>query len=392
MSDPTEPHRSNAPDTANRALLPDQETPLETRLKRMIATGGPISVADYMTLCLTDPEHGYYTNAQPIGQEGDFITAPEISQMFGEIIGIFMLSVWQQSGRPSPFHLVELGPGRGTLMRDMLRAITTDEAAARALHIHLVEISPDLRQEQQTCLADLPLPAEWHGSLKTLPDAPLFFVANEFFDCLPVHQWIVTGEAVHERVVGLDKEGALAFGVGPIRAYHARSDQAAPEKGAILEKSPASEAIMADIAGRLALRGGAGLFIDYGYVDAGFGDTLQALKAHGHADPLALPGKQDLTAHVNFSALADCARAELAKAEGSANPLTVPDPVTQGTFLLNLGLLERAGQLGTSKSHREQEAIQSAVERLAGPDQMGNLFKTMAILPQAVTIPPFSVG
>ena len=179
---------------------------------------GRFSVADYMTLCLTDPEHGYYTRRQPIGRSGDFITAPEVSQMFGELIGIFMLAVWQQSGRPTPFHLVEFGPGRGTLMRDMLRAIRTEPEAQEALRIHLIDISPTLREQQQAILTDCAIPTQWHTSLADLPAAPLFCVANEFFDCLPIHQGVIRGEMICERVVGLDEGGNLAFGLGRPRA------------------------------------------------------------------------------------------------------------------------------------------------------------------------------
>ncbi|WP_319530355.1 class I SAM-dependent methyltransferase [uncultured Cohaesibacter sp.] len=367
------------------------DTPLGVRLKRLIAAGGPISVADYMTLCLTDPEHGYYTSRQPIGRSGDFITAPEVSQMFGELIGIFMLAVWQQSGRPSPFHLVEFGPGRGTLMRDMLSAISTNPDAKVALRIHLIDISPNLKQQQKTVLSDCAMPTEWHTSLADLPDAPLFCVANEFFDCLPIHQGVSRGEMIYERVIGLDETGMLAFGLGAPRAMREDIRQHPAEDGAILEESPASMAIMADIARHLALHGGAGLFIDYGHTESGFGDTLQAIKAQNYADPLSLPGEQDLTAHVDFAALTTCARQEI-EAATTIKAMTVPEPVTQSEFLLALGLLERAGQLGTGKSPEEQDAIRDAVERLAGPEQMGKLFKIMAILPIEVTIPPFSEG
>lgn len=362
-------------------------TPLEDRLKRLITASGPIDLATYMSLCLGDPEHGYYTRRSPIGTEGDFTTAPEISQLFGELLGIWLLSVWQQSGCPTPFHLVELGPGRGTLMQDMARTIQSQPDAFAALHIHLVEISPTLRNQQADRLGGIDRPIAWHASLDNLPAAPLFLIANEFFDCLPIHQWVRKDDAWHERVVGLDDNGNLAFGLGPVRALGAPSPNAETEDGAILEQSPASDAVMATLANKLASHGGAGLFIDYGYAKPGYGDTFQAMRNHAYADPLAKPGEQDLTAHVNFAALAHAAASVL---KDSNKALIVPPPMKQGDFLIAMGLLERAGRLGTGKSVGEQEAIRDAVERLAAPDQMGSLFHCLAILPQHCQIPPLS--
>ena len=357
---------------------------LEERLKRMIRATGPISVADYMSLCLSDPQDGYYTSQQPIGSGGDFITAPEISQLFGELVGIWMLAIWQQSNRPTPFHLVELGPGRGTLMSDMIRAIATDKEAAKHLHIHLVEISPTLRHEQEKALHGLSGPKFWHESLDTLPEAPLFMVGNEFFDCLPIHQWVFHKGHWHERVIGLDAEGHLRFGLGPVRAIS--SQQEAAENGAILERSPASEAIMRTISAHLALHGGAGLFIDYGYDAPAYGDTFQAMRHHAYADPLTNPGAHDLTAHVNFDALRKQATEELAKAPPC--PMAARPVISQGDFLLAMGLLQRAGQLGTGQSPQTQAKITQAVERLAAPEQMGTLFKCLALMPEKISLPP----
>ena len=371
----------------------DPETPLQARLKRLIAATGPVSLADYMLHCLSDPEHGYYTSRTPLGAKGDFITAPEISQLFGELIGIWMLAVWQQSGCPTPFHLVELGPGRGTLMRDMLRALSSDPAATKALHIHLVDISSGLKDLQKGALSDTQCPVDWHDGIDGLPAAPLFIVANEFFDCLPIHQWVMHEGNWHERVVGLDESGDLAFGLGPVRAMTAPSEQDTIAAGTIFEQSPASEAIIALLTRHLGQYGGAGLFIDYGYTEPGFGDTFQALHRHRFANPLAAPGHQDLTAHVNFAALARCARnalqANTQTNPGNNHPMTIHTPVTQGDFLLAMGLLQRAGQLGAGKSHAQQQALRDAVERLASPDHMGELFKIFAILPHHVTLPPF---
>ncbi len=367
--------------------LPNSETSLERRLKRLIAASGPIDLATYMSLCLTDPEHGYYTKQRSIGAAGDFTTAPEISQLFGELLAVWMLTVWQQSGGPTPFHLVELGPGRGTLMQDMARTIQSQPDAFAALTIHLVEISPTLRDQQAERLKDLDCPVTWHDSIDSLPDAPIFLLANEVFDCLPIHQWVRKGHKWHERVVGLDDNGNLAFGLGPVRALTPQELDETAEEGAILEQSPASTAIMTTLASKLACHGGAGLFIDYGYATPGYGDTFQAMRNHAYADPLARPGEQDLTAHVNFAALAKAAASVIKESDKA---LSVAPPMKQGDFLLAMGLLERAGQLGAGKSHTEQETIRDAVERLAAPDKMGDLFHCLAILPHGCPIPPHS--
>ena len=353
------------------------ETPLKTRIRALVATTGPISVADYMGLCLADPDHGYYMRREPFGAKGDFTTAPEVSQMFGELIGAWCLEAWAGLGRPSPLNLVELGPGRGTLMADMLRVARLDPGFCAAAQVHLVETSPRLRAMQEETLAAAPLPVAWHDSLAGVPDGPTILVANEFFDALPIHQYVLAGGGWHERVVGLDPaRGDLVFAAGP-----GRLDTAGfPEKiadprahgigdGAILETQPLANAIASQIATRLKGHGGAALVIDYGYERTAIGDTLQALERHAFADPLAHPGEADVTAHVNFEALARAAREAGAATHG---------PMTQGDFLLALGLLERAGHLGAGKEIGVQERIRDDVERLAGPDQMGTLFKVLA--------------
>ncbi|WP_321447285.1 class I SAM-dependent methyltransferase [uncultured Cohaesibacter sp.] len=362
----------------------DARTNLKERLKRMIRATGPISVADYMSLCLSDPQDGYYTSQQPIGSAGDFITAPEISQLFGELLGIWMLAIWQQSGRPKPFHLVELGPGRGTLMSDMIRAIATDRDAAMHLHVHLVEISPTLKREQNKALADFDVSKEWHTDFASLPEAPLFIVGNEFFDCLPIHQWVFHKGRWHERVIGLDAEDHLCFGLGPVRDLG--TPQEAAEDGAILERAPASDAMMGSIGAHLASHGGAGLFIDYGYDTPAYGDTFQAMRHHAYADPLANPGTNDLTAHVNFTALRNRAKEEFAGVPSCR--MIAPPVMTQGDFLLAMGLLQRAGQIGAGRSQQVQERISQAVERLASPEQMGSLFKCLALMPEGTSLPP----
>ena len=382
---------------SNQQTPAKNRAPLEIRLKRQIATAGPISVAAYMTHCLSDPEYGYYTSQTPIGALGDFITAPEVSQMFGELIAIWILSAWQQSGSPTPFHLVELGPGRGTLMRDMLNALSAHHKAFAALHVHLVDISASLKPDQEKALSPFPTPVQWHQTIDTLPNAPLYMVANEFFDCLPLHQWIMHQGKWYERVVGLDEKGELAFGLGPVRDFAdpaEKSGEEKPQEGTIKESCPSGEAIIATIAERLAQQGGAGLFIDYGHIHSGHGDTFQAMRNHAFANPLSAPGLQDLTAHVDFDRLLQSARqaVEGSHCAGTPSPVAIPSPSTQGEFLLSMGLLERAGQLGYGKSHAEQEALRDAVERLAAPDQMGDLFKCLAILPTGAILPPFTKG
>lgn len=361
-------------------------TVLEQKLKRLIALDGPISVASYMAQCLNDPDHGYYTKRDPFGAQGDYITAPEISQIFGELIGIWFLNLWQQQGRPDPFHLVETGPGRGTLMSDMMRVILPHFQKTERLDIHLVEISPALKQMQKEKLAPFDIPLTWHDDLSDLPPAPLFFIGNEFFDALPVHQWVAHKQRWHERVVGLDEDGKLAFGLGPVRDM-IPSDTADIEDGTIQEHSPASNAIMAQIADHLANHSGAALFIDYGYDKPDFGDTFQALKHNAYANPLQNCGEQDLTAHVNFHALAKSAEDQPGKTGNNAMKSRI---TTQGDFLLKMGLLERAGQLGAGKAPQIRKAIRASVERLASPDQMGQLFKVLALYPQTISAPVFS--
>jgi len=357
-------------------------TPLLDKLKARIRAAGPITVADYMSACLADPGHGYYLNKEPFGRSGDFITAPEVSQMFGELIGAFCLTAFDRMGAPEQVHLVELGPGRGTLMADLLRMALLRPDFINAADLHLVETSQRLRAVQSETLAGAPLKPQFHDSVETLPDGPLILVANEFFDALPIHQFIKTATGWHERLIGLDDAGALHFGIGA--TVLPESDVPAPLRqaadGAILETQPAANAICQTLAERIARQGGTALFIDYGYLKTATGDTLQALFKHAYDDVLAHPGAADLTAHVNFKALARSARTAGAVAHG---------PLGQGDFLLKLGLLERAGALGTGKTADTQNEIRTAVERLAGPDQMGELFKVIAITQGSEPLPPF---
>lgn len=362
-------------------------TPLCRRITEQIVADGPIPVSTYMALCLLDPEHGYYTTATPFGTAGDFTTAPEISQMFGELIGIWALSTWQSLGSPTPFVLAEAGPGRGTLMNDLLRATQSHSEFRAALTVHLIEASPQLAQQQSETLGGHDVRIEWCDNLAALPDRPTILIANELLDALPIRQCVKTGDGWRERCVGVNKEGQLIFTAGatapngdllPSGAY------TQPE-GAIFEYAPAREAFAADLSRHLVAHGGAALLIDYGHLNTGFGDTLQAVKDHQFTDVLAAPGEADLTSHVDFEALGTIAR------KSGANTF---QPITQGDFLLKLGLLERAGALGHSKDDQTQNDLHAAVERLAGAgqDQMGALFKVMCLSGTDVPIFPFDAG
>lgn len=345
--------------------------PLGRRIRDLIEAGGPITVADYMALALADPTDGYYPTRDPFGMAGDFVTAPEISQMFGELVGVWCLAVHAAMGSPSHFHLVELGPGRGTLMRDLLRAARIRPGFRAAATIRLVETSPTLRAVQARTLAGLAAPV-WHDGVEDLPPGPAIVIANEFFDALPIRQLQKTADGWRERRIGLDADGRFTFGLGAGAVDHRLLPPGADRApdGAVAEVNLPAEAIVEALSARLAADGGALLAIDYGPTEPGFGDTLQAVRRHAFADVLTDPGEADLTAHVDFPALARAARRGGGRVEG---------PVTQGEFLLALGLLERAGRLGSGKSEAERETIVAAVERLAGPEEMGRLFKVMAV-------------
>lgn len=360
-------------------------TRLGARIAAQITTAGPISVADYMAQCLFDPADGYYTTREPFGAEGDFTTAPEISQMFGELCAVWLYAAWQAVGAPERPVIAEIGPGRGTLMKDMLRTLARLDARFGAqARVFMIEASPRLTGVQKATLAGAAPAPEWVPTVDALPAGPLFILGNELFDALPVRQYVKTATGWRERVVGLDEAGRLAFRAGPGSPDPTLlpPDAATAPEGAIAEIAPARTALMQAIAARIAESGGAGLFIDYGHAKPAVGDTLQAMHGHAYAEVLAEPGAADLTTHVDFAALAGAA-----ESQGLAAHLA-----TQGEFLLGLGLLERAGRLGAGASPAEQEAIRAAVERLAGPQAMGTLFKVLAVLPSTATVPPFAAS
>ena len=337
---------------------------LRDQLVARIAATSPMSVADYMAECLGHPVLGYYTTRDPLGAAGDFTTAPEISQMFGELIGLALAQAWLDRGL-GEVTLAELGPGRGTLMADILRATRGVAGFHDAVRLHLVETSPALREKQRTALAGVPV--THHASVATLPDAPLLLVANEFFDALPVRQFVREGGFWRERVVGL-ADGALAFGLsGPVMVPElgGRDDV---RDGGLVELCPAVPAIMEEIAGRIAAHGGAALVIDYGGWRS-LGDTLQALKDHAFDDPLAHPGEADLTAHVDFEALAR-----------AATGLVASRLTPQGVFLERLGITPRARAIAERLGGAGLDAHVAAHRRLTHPDEMGNLFKVLGLV------------
>jgi SAM-dependent MidA family methyltransferase len=365
---------------------PRGPTPLASKIASLIAASGPISVSEFMTLCLADPQFGYYRTREPFGVSGDFITAPEVTQLFGEMIGIFIVHCWQVAGEPPSPRLVEFGPGRGTLMKDMLRVIR--RLAPRlfeTMTVHLVETSPRLAAIQAETLAESGVQPKWHGRIEDVPPGHLLLVANELFDALPVRQFIMADGKFRERVVQLSPSGELAFGIGPgrIDPTSLPDDAAAQPEGTIFERAPAREAVMQVIAERLVAGGGTALAIDYGHFVTGYGDTLQALWQGRPDDPLAHPGEADLTSHVDFASLAATVKAAGAHVAGLAY---------QGDFLLGLGLLERAGRLGSGKSAAEQAAIRTAVERIAGEGEgrMGELFKVLAVTGSPLRLQPFA--
>lgn len=350
---------------------------LAAEIRQRIRQDGPLSVATYMELCLSHPRHGYYRRARPIGAAGDFITAPEVSQMFGELVGLWCATVWQAMKRPERVRLVELGPGRGTLMADALRAARGVPSFREALDLHLVETSEALRAEQAARLTEA-CPT-WHGSVDSVPRGPSLVIANEFFDALPIRQFERIGEAWRERVVELTPDcQALRFtATGTPCVETIQLGSAA--SGAIVERAPARDALAATLAARIAADGGAALIVDYGHTRPGTGDTLQAMKRHRRHGVLDDPGGADLTAHVDFSALAAAARRQGADVFG---------PVPQGLFLQALGIEERAATLRGNATAEQAQAIDAALRRLTGAHGMGTLYKALAFAHPALGAPP----
>ncbi|MGD9862763.1 MAG: class I SAM-dependent methyltransferase [Pseudodonghicola sp.] len=350
---------------------------LRERLIERIRGAGPMRISDYMAECLLHPEFGYYTTRDPLGVRGDFTTAPEISQMFGELIGLCLAQCWLDQGAPDRFTLAELGPGRGTLMADALRAARAVPGFLAGAELCLIEASPTLRAAQAAALRDHA--PRWLEDVEALPaDRPLFVIANEFFDALPIRQFLRDGAGWRERLVGL-RDGTLAFGLGPLADQPALAHRLEDTRdGDLVELCEAAPLITARIAGRIAAHGGAALIVDYGDWRS-LGDTLQALKAHQAADPLADPGAADLTAHVDFEVLAEAARAA-----GCGHSRLTP----QGIFLERLGITPRAQALARGLSGAALDDLVQAHRRLTHPDEMGNLFKVLGLFPSRTTPPP----
>ena len=356
---------------------------LAGHLRRRIAAEGPLTVAEFMAEALGHPRHGYYTRRDPLGAAGDFITAPEISQMFGELIGLWCAVVWQDMGAPDPVVVVELGPGRGTLMADVLRAAATAPGFLGAARLHLVETSPVLRARQEEALAAPVLgnAPVWHGSLDGVPEGPMLLVANEFFDALPVRQFQRTDEGWRERRVDAGEDGGFRFVVAPPAPLDplAMKRLADAPEGGVIEVCPAGLALAGVIGGRVARHGGAALIVDYGPAESAAGETLQAVKGHAYHRVLETPGEADLTAHVDFAGLAAAAIESGAAAFG---------PVPQGTFLESLGIGARAEALRVGATAGQASDIRSAHRRLVDESEMGTLFKALAVAHPEMAPPP----
>ena len=361
-----------------------ESSPLETEIRRRIAAAGPMPVSEYMALCLFDPDHGYYTTRDPFGSRGDFITAPEVSQMFGELIGLWASAVWKQMGTPENVRLIELGPGRGTMMKDLLRAVQIVPDFRSAIVVHLVEVSPILRAQQENNLGDAGIPVFWHTAAADVPKGPAIIFANEFFDALPIKQAIKTERGWHERLVQIDADGQLAFTIAPEPIPFFQTllppQFGAARAGAIFEWRGDTEAM--EVGRRVADDRGAALVIDYGHTETGLGETFQAVGKHAYADPLTAPGDLDLTAHVDFCALARAVEAMGATAFG---------PVEQSQFLRRLGIEQRAATLKAKATRADGVAeIDQALMRLIGHTRtaMGELFKVAAFLHPSLGAPP----
>jgi SAM-dependent MidA family methyltransferase len=364
--------------------MADARSPLENAIRRLIAAAGPMPLSDYMRLCLTHPQYGYYITRDPLGAGGDFTTSPEISQMFGELIGLWMGAVWRQMGAPENVRVIELGPGRGTLMHDALRAARVVNGFRTAIVLHLVEVSPTLQQAQRQRLESLDVPMLWHAALEDVPPGPCIIIANEFIDALPVHQAVKKASGWHERVIDIAPDGKFFIGASsdPLPFFEAamprRLRHAA--EGAIYEWR--ADGVALEL-GRRVRTEGAALIIDYGHAHFGLGDTLQAVAGHSFTDPLRAPGTVDLTAHVDFEALAQCAESMGARIHG---------PIRQRDLFLRLGIVQRADALKASAPLDKIAGIEIAFSRLIadGARGMGELFKAIAIAdPRLGSLPGF---
>ncbi len=354
-------------------------TQLEDRIIALIESTGPISVAEYMTLCLLDPVDGFYPTRDPLGSAGDFITAPEISQMFGEVLGLFALQSWMDLGKPDPFFLIELGPGRGVMMGDMLRAASLDEGFKKAVQVVLIEASSALEAVQGQTLGHLGFPVQWATSLETAPIGPSLVIGNEFLDCLPIRQFVQRDpfagkDGWHERHVGLDEDGRLRFEIGPdpigaTAKSFIPDAQSEARKDELLETCPSIHQMIETLKARFKAHPGRALFIDYGPDVTEFGDTLQALKRHKKIGVFELPGDSDLTARVDFQTLIKVGQSEGLAASG---------PIAQRELLSKLGLEMRAVALARAQPD-SKAVIARQLHRLTDEAEMGELFKAVCL-------------
>jgi len=358
---------------------------LAARLRERIRTEGPLSVAAFMAEALFDPMAGFYATKDPLGAANDFITAPEISQMFGELLGLWTAEVWGQMGAPAPVQLIELGPGTGRMMGDMLRAGRAMPGFLEACDVTLVEASPALKMVQGDTLAKAPVPVRWAKELEKAQSGPCVIVSNEFLDCLPIRQAVRVAGRWRERVVGVDPSDPdrFAFGLGPVLTEadllglpEALRDA---EEGALVELRPGDGPLMEAVAARLTAHSGYALFIDYGADRPEFGDTLQAIRKHEKVDPLDGPGTADLTAWAAFDRLG---------ALGQAAGLEVYGPLGQGAFLTGLGIEQRAAALSRGAAPEARARLKRQLDRLTGASDMGALFKVMAFASPGLPAPP----
>jgi len=354
---------------------------LAGKIADRIRAEGPLSVAAYMAMTLYDPELGYYATRRPIGADGDFVTAPEISQIFGELVGIWCALMWERIGRPDPVILAELGPGNGVLAGDLLRAARALPEFRRALRLHLIELSPVLRAAQRRYLGTDN--AVWLTRIEDLPEGPLLIVANEFLDALPIRQLVRGSQHWTERMVTLAAEDRFGFVDGPENPLLAALVPAAlrdtSPPGTIFEICPSGLALAAALGSRFTRWPGAALLIDYGRTETAAGASLRAVSSHRRADPLASPGTADLSAEVDFAAIAEAVRAVGADAYG---------PIAQCRFLHHLGAGARLAALSVRASPEERERLESGLYRLLDPQQMGTLFKVMALTSRGLAEPP----
>lgn len=363
----------------------ERQSALGTVIADMISADGPMPVDRYMALALGHERHGYYMGRDPFGRAGDFITAPEVSQMFGELVGIWCAAGWQMMDAPAEWNLIELGPGRGTLLADLVRACSVMPGLRDGMQVHLVEMSPVLKTMQAETLKRAGIEATWHERLEDVPEGQSLIIANEFFDALPVSQLQKQAGHWHERVVGLADDGKLAFGLASDRVAPALVPTWAANAadGDIAEFSPVRDAVAREIGRRIAKDMGAALIIDYGHMRSAAGDTLQAIRKHQFTDVLSRPGDADITSHVDFEALTTAVTADGAKPYG---------PVMQGDFLIKMGLKEREEMLRARADARQRIRLSKGAQRLVSGNQMGQLFKVLAVTHPDMPKPaPFNV-